>query len=71
MGPHEALKFIEEIVLIKAAVMLIEPTDKPQMKIRNDLLDYLDTLLAEYNKVVEDFEEWAEDEYNNNSRRIH
>lgn len=71
MGPHEALKFIEEIVLIKAAVMLIEPTDKPQMKIRNDLLDYLDTLLAEYNKVVEDFEEWAEDEYSNNSRRIH
>jgi hypothetical protein len=71
MGPHEALKFIEEIVLIKASVMLIEPTDKPQMKIRNDLLDYLDTLLAEYNKVVEDFEEWAEDEYSNNSRRIH
>ena len=71
MGPHEALKFIEEIVLIKASVMLIEPTDKPQMKIRNDLLDYLDTLLAEYNKVVEAFEEWAEDEYSNNSRRIH
>lgn len=71
MGPHEALKFIEEVLLIKAAVMLIEPTDKPQMKIRNDLVDYLDTLLAEYNKVVEDFEEWAEDEYSNNSRRIH
>ena len=50
MGPHEALKFIEEVLLIKAAVMLIEPTDKPQMKIRNDLVDYLDTLLAEYNK---------------------
>jgi hypothetical protein len=68
MGPHEALKFIEEVLLIKAAVMLIEPTDKPQMKIRNDLVDYLDTLLAEYNKVVTDFEEDMEEEQN---RRLH
>jgi hypothetical protein len=68
MGPHEALKFIEEVLLIKAAVMLIEPTDKPQMKIRNDLVDYLDTLLAEYNKVVTDFEEGMEEEQN---RRLH
>ena len=70
MGPHEALKFIEEILLIKAAVMLIEPTDKPQMKIRNDLVDYLDTLLAEYNQVVSDYEEWAEEEETKN-RRLH
>tara|TARA_E500000318_G_scaffold80260_1_gene75393 strand:+ start:261 stop:467 length:207 start_codon:yes stop_codon:yes gene_type:complete len=68
MGPHEALKFIEEILLIKAAVMLIEPTDKPQMKIRNDLVDYLDTLLAEYNQVVTDFEEDMAEEQN---RRLH
>ena len=68
MGPHEALKFIEEVLLIKAAVMLIEPTDKPQMKIRNDLVDYLDTLLAEYNKVVTDFEEDMEEQQN---RRLH
>ena len=68
MGPHEALKFIEEVLSIKAAVMLIEPTDKPQMKIRNDLVDYLDTLLAEYNKVVTDFEEGMEEEQN---RRLH
>ena len=70
MGPHEALKFIEEVLLIKAAVMLIEPTDKPQMKIRNDLVDYLDTLLAEYNKVVTDFEEGMEEEMNK-PRSIH
>ena len=69
MGPHEALKFIEEVLLIKAAVMLIEPTDKPQMKIRNDLVDYLDTLLAEYNQVVSDYEEWAEEE--TKKRRLH
>ena len=68
MGPHEALKFIEEILLIKAAVMLIEPTDKPQMKIRNDLVDYLDTLLAEYNQVVTDFEEDMAEEQ---KRRLH
>ena len=68
MGPHEALKFIEEVLLIKAAVMLIEPTDKPQMKIRNDLVDYLDTLLAEYNQVVTDFEEDMAEEQN---RRLH
>ena len=71
MGPHEALKFIEEILLIKASIQLINPEGKVDKKVRTDLLDYLDTLLAEYNKVVEDFEEWAEDEYSNNSRRIH
>ena len=48
--------------------MLIEPTDKPQMKIRNDLVDYLDTLLAEYNQVVTDFEEDMAEEQN---RRLH
>ena len=34
-------------------------------------LDYIDNKLAEYNKVVEDYEEWAEEEFSNNSRRLH
>ena len=40
------------------------------MKIRNDLVDYLDTLLAEYNQVVSDYEEWAEEE-ETKKRRLH
>ena len=71
MGPHEALQFIEELLLMKASIELINPVEKKEIKIKGDLLDYIDNKLAEYNKVVEDFEEWAEDEYNNNSRRIH
>lgn len=71
MGPHEALQFIEELLLMKASIELINPVEEKEIKIKGDLLDYIDNKLAEYNKVVEDFEEWAEDEYNNNSRRIH
>ena len=68
MGPHEALKFIEEVLLIKASVEIITTDDKISRKVRTDLLDYLDTLLAEYNKVVSDFEEGMEEEQN---RRLH
>ena len=68
MGPHEALKFIEEVLLIKASVEIITTDDKMSRKVRTDLLDYLDTLLAEYNKVVSDFEEGMEEEQN---RRLH
>ena len=68
MGPHEALKFIEEVLLIKASVEIITTDDKISRKVRTDLLDYLDTLLAEYNKVVTDFEEGMEEEQN---RRLH
>lgn len=70
MGPHEALKFIEEILLIKASVEIITTDDKISRKVRTDLLDYLDTLLAEYNKVVSDFEENFEEEMNK-PRSIH
>ena len=71
MGPHEALQFIEELLLIKASIELINPVEKKEIKIKGDLLDYIDNKLVEYNKVVEDFEEWAEEEYSNTSRRIH
>jgi hypothetical protein len=71
MGPHEALQFIEELLLMKASIELINPVEEKEIKIKGDLLDYIDNKLAEYNKVVTDFEEWAEEEYSNNSRRIH
>ena len=71
MGPHEALQFIEELLLMKASIELINPVEKKEIKIKGDLLDYIDNKLAEYNKVVTDFEEWAEEEYSNTSRRIH
>jgi len=70
MGPHEALKFIEEVLLIKASIEIITTDDKMSRKVRTDLLDYLDTLLAEYNKVVSDFEEGMEEEMNK-PRSIH
>ena len=70
MGPHEALKFIEEVLLIKASVEIITTDYKISRKVRTDLLDYLDTLLAEYNKVVSDFEEGMEEEMNK-PRSIH
>ena len=71
MGPHEALQFIEELLLMKASIELINPVEKKEIKIKGDLLDYIDNKLAEYNKIVEDYEEWAEEEYSNTSRRIH
>ena len=70
MGPHEALKFIEEILLIKASIQLINPEGKVDKKVRTDLLDYLDTLLAEYHQVVTEYEENMEEEMNK-SRSIH
>ena len=38
-------------------------------KLKNDLLDYIDTLLAEYNAIIEAYESDMEDEYN--KRRLH
>ncbi len=70
MGPHEALKFIEEILLIKASIQLINPEGKVDKKVRTDLLDYLDTLLAEYHQVVTEYEENMEEEMNK-PRSIH
>lgn len=70
MGPHEALKFIEEILLIKASIQLINPEGKVDKKVRTDLVDYLDTLLAEYHQVVTEYEENMEEEMNK-PRSIH
>jgi len=58
----DILKIIDELVLIKASLELL-PTDNPRLKA--DLQDYIDTLLAEYNNMAEDFEE------DMNNRSIH
>ena len=50
----DILKIIDELVLIKASLELL-PTDNPRLKA--DLKDYIDTLLAEYNAMAEDYEE--------------
>ena len=50
----DILKIIDELVLIKASLELL-PTDNPRLKA--DLQDYIDTLLAEYNNMAEEFEE--------------
>tara|TARA_B100001287_G_C22225791_1_gene319138 strand:+ start:255 stop:434 length:180 start_codon:yes stop_codon:yes gene_type:complete len=50
----DILKIIDELVLIKASLELL-PTDNPRLKA--DLQDYIDTLLAEYNNMAQEFEE--------------
>lgn len=50
----DILKIIDELVLIKASLELL-PTDNARLKA--DLQDYIDTLLAEYNGMAEDYEE--------------
>ena len=50
----DILKIIDELVLIKASLELL-PTDNQRLKA--DLQDYIDTLLAEYNNMAEEFEE--------------
>ena len=62
---HEYIKMIDELVLIKASLQLIETDNK---KLKNDLLDYIDNLLAEYNAVIEAYESDMEEEY---KRRLH
>ena len=49
----DILKIIDELVLIKASLELL-PTDNARLKA--DLQDYIDTLLAEYNAMAEDYE---------------
>jgi len=56
--------------LIKASIQLINPEGKVDKKVRTDLLDYLDTLLAEYHQVVTEYEENMEEEMNK-PRSIH
>ena len=62
---HEYIKMIDELVLIKASLQLIETDNK---KLKNDLLDYIDNLLAENNAVIEAYESDMEEEY---KRRLH
>ena len=62
---NEYIKMIDELVLIKASLQLIETDNK---KLKNDLLDYIDTLLAEYNAIIEAYESDMEEEY---KRRLH
>ena len=50
----DILKIIDELVLIKASLELL-PTDNARLKA--DLQHYIDTLLAEYNAMAEDYEE--------------
>ena len=43
---NDYLKMIDELLLIKASVELLDTTNQ---KVKTDLLDYIDTLIAEYN----------------------
>ena len=64
---HEYIKMIDELVLIKASLQLIETDNK---KLKEDLIDYIDNLLAEYNAIIEQFEADMEEEYCY-KRRLH
>jgi|TARA_B110000444_G_scaffold37660_1_gene33172 hypothetical protein len=50
--PHEFLKFIEQLVLLKASVSILKSDDP----IKIEILDYIDTVIAEYNVEIEEFE---------------
>ena len=45
-------KFIEQLVLIKASVSILKSDDP----IKIEILDYIDTVIAEYNVEIEEFE---------------
>ena len=61
--PHELIKFIEQLVLIKASVRILKSDDS----IRMELLDYIDTVIAEYTVEIEEFERNMEEDYKNRS----
>lgn len=63
---HDYLKFMDQLLLIKASVELIEP----RTKMISDLIDYIDTCLAEYHALEEKYEEDMEEEMNK-PRSIH
>ena len=50
--PHEFLRFIEQLVLMKASVSILKSDDP----IKTEILDYIDTIIAEYNVEIEEFE---------------
>jgi hypothetical protein len=62
---NDYLKMIDELLLIKASVQLLDTTNQ---KVKTDLLDYIDTLIAEYNGIIERYEEDMKNEY---ERSIH
>ena len=55
---HEYLKFMDELLVIKASLELQEEPGK----VNTDLRDYVDNLLAEYNILVEEIEKGMENE---------
>ena len=57
---NDYLKMIDELLLIKASVQLLDTTNQ---KVKTDLLDYIDTLIAEYNGIIERYEEDMKNEY--------
>jgi len=61
--PHDFIKFIEQLVLIKASVRILKSDDSVKM----ELLDYIDTVIAEYNVEIEEFERNMEEDYKNRS----
>ena len=62
---NDYLKMIDELLLIKASVQLLDTTNQ---KVKTDLLDYIDTLIAEFNCIIERYEEDMKNEY---ERSIH
>ena len=64
---HEYLKFMDELLVIKAALELQEESGK----VNTDLRDYVDNLLAEYNILVEEIEKAMENENNEAKKTLH
>lgn len=64
---HEYLKFMDELLVIKAALELQEESGK----VNTDLRDYVDNLLAEYNILVEEIEKGMENENNEAKKTLH
>ena len=62
---NDYLKMIDELLLIKASVQLLDTTNQ---KVKTDLLDYIDTLIGDYNGIIEQYEEDMKSEY---ERSIH
>lgn len=64
---HDYLKFMDELLVIKAALELQEDSGK----VNTDLRDYVDNLLAEYNILVEEIEKGMENENNEAKKTLH
>lgn len=64
---HDYLKFMDELLVIKAALELQEESGK----VNTDLRDYVDNLLAEYNILVEEIEKSMENENNEAKKTLH